>query len=349
MDKKRRFLIIRFSSFGDIVQCMGTLVSLKQAYPQSEVHWVARRDYASLLSMDQRIDKVWPYDRETGPKGLILLAKRLRDEGFDDVYDAHNNVRSHIVRWAFFLWGGRGKGYRLVVRRKERLKRFFLFYFRVNLFPRPYRGIKSYLHPLKAWGIQEKGPEGKWAFPPKTLQKVQDEVFSRLSSQRPSVVIIPSAAWKMKRWPVAHWRELIGRLEDYQFIVLAGPQDDFCKKLALLDRERVFNFAGKLSLIESCAVLAKSSFFVSADTGFLHVGDLLGISGLALMGPTAFGHPMGPHIQTLDVPLGCRPCTKDGQGRCVQRTYQKCMVDITPKRVAAEILKATPKKRQPQL
>ena len=31
--------------------------------------------------------------------------------------------------------------------------------------------------------------------------------------------------------------------------------------------------------------------------------------------------------------MECRPCTKDGRGKCSQSVYQKCMVEISPQRV----------------
>jgi heptosyltransferase-2 len=95
--------------------------------------------------------------------------------------------------------------------------------------------------------------------------------------------------------------------------------------------------AGKLSLMESMGIVKKSNLVISADTGIIHVADLIGTPGISLIGPTAFGFPTGAHIKTLEVDLPCRPCTKDGRGNCSQKVYQKCMVDITPEMVVKNI------------
>ena len=47
----------------------------------------------------------------------------------------------------------------------------------------------------------------------------------------------------------------------------------------------------------------------------------------------------GKQAEVIEVDLPCRPCTKDGHGKCKQSTWQKCMVDILPKRVVDTALR----------
>jgi len=101
--------------------------------------------------------------------------------------------------------------------------------------------------------------------------------------------------------------------------------------------QRVLDFVDKCSLIESCYILSESKYFVSADTGLLHIGDGLNVPGVCLMGPTAFGYPASKNVEVLEVELACRPCSKDGRGKCSQDTYKKCMVEIRPVTVFGKI------------
>ena len=140
----------------------------------------------------------------------------------------------------------------------------------------------------------------------------------------------------MKRWPLEHWKTLITIMPNARFIVLGGKEDLFCQELTDIDPVRVLNLAGKLSLIESCKLVQISELVISADTGLLHVADVLGVKGISLMGPTAFGFTISSLIKTLEVDLPCRPCSKDGSGSCSQKTYQLCMVNINPAMVANE-------------
>ena len=138
----------------------------------------------------------------------------------------------------------------------------------------------------------------------------------------------------MKRWPVSHWKELIKRLDGFKIMLLGGASDSFCDELATVDPARVTNTAGKLSLVESCQLISRARLVIAADTGLIHVADILGVPGIMLMGPTAFGFPSGESIKVMETVLDCRPCTKDGRGRCSQNVWQKCMVDIAPEQVA---------------
>ena len=82
-----KFLIIRFSSIGDIIQCMNVVNGIKNHFPDAEIHWIARKDMGSFLNMDKRIDRVWGFDKKTGFKGLLQMARQLKAEKFDYIYD----------------------------------------------------------------------------------------------------------------------------------------------------------------------------------------------------------------------------------------------------------------------
>jgi heptosyltransferase-2 len=151
------------------------------------------------------------------------------------------------------------------------------------------------------------------------------------------IALAPSAAWKMKRWPLSYWKKVIEFCPDKKFIVLGGPEDHFCQELEDLAPERVRNLAGKLNLIESCFAVSRSDMLISADTGLLHVADHMGKNTIALIGPTAFGHPSGPWVKVLETNLNCRPCTKDGRGHCKNKVYQSCLIQITPELVCQNI------------
>ena len=330
-----KFLIIRFSSIGDIIQCMDVVNGIKNHFPDAEIHWIARKDMSSFLAMDKRIDRIWAFDKKEGLKGLLKMAELLKQEHFDYIYDAHSNIRSNILK--FKLRSLFGKRPAIVLRRKERKKRFLLFTLGINRFPWPFRGRISYRKPLAQWGITDfSSTYEEWHFPEKFASTFTGTITPR------TITLVPSANWIKKRWPVKHWQMLVQLLAEYDFILLAGPADSFCKEIEDAAPERVRNLAGQTSLLESCYLVAHSRLVISADTGFLHAADLFNVPALALMGPTAFGFPTGENSTVLEIPLPCRPCTKDGSGKCKLPCYQKCMTDITPQWVASEARKHFP-------
>lgn len=326
-----KFLIIRFSSIGDIIQCMGVISGIKNHFPQAEIHWIARKDMSSFLAMDKRIHRIWAFDKKEGLSGLLKMADQLKKENFDYIYDAHSNIRSNVLKIKLLsFWKSRPAS---VLRSKERLKRFLLFRWGINKFPWPFRGMVSYQKPLQKWGITDFYSDyHDWYFPREFSTRLSPYIDSR------TITLVPSANWVKKRWPVGHWIDLVRLLPHYRFIILAGPADTFCEAIREAAPDRVTNLAGKTSLLESCYLVNRSQLVVSADTGFMHAADLFGIKTLALMGPTAFGFPSGKQAEILEVDLPCRPCTKDGSGKCKRAVFQQCMTDITPQRVARHIL-----------
>ncbi|MCK5072532.1 MAG: glycosyltransferase family 9 protein [Bacteriovoracaceae bacterium] len=342
MKIKKKILIIRFSSFGDIVQSMSALEVLKRKFPESEIHWVVRSDLASIVNLHPLIDRIWSFDRMDGIKGVIKLAFILKGIGFDYVYDAHASIRSGIIMNVLCPFWKRifSDCDNVIIRHKNRLKRLLLFYLHRNFFPRPFRGMHSYMSPLEKWGGRPVPNKSfsEWRFAGETMRKIEEQIPECFGREN-IITLVPSAAWDMKKWPLPYWKRLVSLLPEFNFLVLGGPNDLDLGEIEAVDEGRVKNLAGKLTLSESCAVISRSSFLISGDTGLLHVADFLKISGLALIGPTAFGYTSGETISTIEIELPCKPCTKDGSGSCSQSVYQKCMVDISPEHVAEKVMR----------
>jgi lipopolysaccharide heptosyltransferase II len=334
MSPREKFLIIRFSSFGDVTQSLSIPSAILAKYPQAEVHWITRKDMAPLLRHHPAIHRVWEFDRKEGLQGLWKLLSVMSTVGFTHIYDAHNNLRSRLVsfRLSFF------NSSKFLRRSQKRWKRFLLFRFRKNTYEMPRSGQRDLLESLTAWGI------------PKTLPPVPqlflnaEEVQSAKSllgvfAAKPFIALAPSAAYFLKRWPVSHFQELIRLLPEMNFVLLGGPEDDFLAEIAATAPERVLNLAGRSSLLESSAVIQRAHVLVSNDTGLLHVGEQLGKPTIALMGPAPFGFPSRPSTTILELDLPCRPCSKHGQGPCVNPNFHQCLKEISPLQVREEVRK----------
>ncbi len=327
-----KILIIRLSSIGDIIQCMGIIGGLRHRFPDAQIHWITRSDMVDTLSIDKRIDKIWSFDKREGLAGLLRLCGCLKREGFDYIYDAHNNIRSAIIKGVLRPCPFHRPG--LVVRSKDRFKRFLLFKFGINRFDWPFIGVDSFRKPLSKWGVEEFPDDfNDYRFAEKITSKFEGFITEKC------VTLIPSANWKMKRWPVERWQELIRELPDCNFVILGGPTDYFCEQIAVAAPQRVRNMAGKCSIMESSYIVAKSNVVVSGDTGFMHSADLFRTPTVALIGPTAFGFPARESTEVVALDMKCRPCTKDGRGACKDSLYQRCMADITAKVVAQKVAK----------
>ncbi len=334
-----RLLLIRFSSFGDIVQAQPAAQAFRSAFSNSVIHWLVRRDFRGLIEFNRNIDQIIAFDRKEGFLNLLHLSWRLGGEPYTHIYDAHNNVRSTIVMLVILmrrLINVSEMPWPSVTRRsKDRIRRLLFFKLKVrSALQMPFRGVESFLRPMKKWSLSMAVPTAPQFF---ISNEESAKILQIVDNYRPDIALVPSAAWEMKRWPVANWQKLIELLPDYSFALLGGPEDSFCNDLAAIAPGRVRNFAGQLSLQGSSALLQLSRIVVSGDTGLLHVADQLGKPTLALIGPTAFGYPAQATSETLEVSMPCKPCSKDGRGTCSNPIYQKCMLAITPELVAERV------------
>lgn len=336
----RKVLIIRFSSFGDIIQSLSAVNCLKEEGDDFQIHFLTKSEFASVVGVHPDIDIVWKYDKSSGILGLWSLARQLVRQHYDLYYDAHATMRTFLLRLMIRLltpptylnW---------LKRSKNRWKRFL--FFKLNkreVFELPFRGALSYVTPLQERLKIESFEFDRyvaWSFTKQMEAELFYRFLEKILPEQHFITIAPSAAWEMKRWPVEFWKQLVEKLPTFQFLILGGPQDHFCQEIAEVAPLRVINTAGQASLLESCCLVYLSEFVISADTGILHVADLFQVDGLALIGPTAFGHPSGSSMKVLETSHSCQPCTKDGRGKCSQSIYQRCMVEITPEWVVSEV------------
>jgi len=226
-------------------------------------------------------------------------------------------------------------GSTLLRRSIYRWRRFLLFRFRINLFPKPFSGQFALLEPLQEWGLKPQAPSVPQLF---LNPAVVSTIRERLGEGY--VALAPSAAFPLKRWQLGYWADLIRLMPETRFVLLGGPEDSFLQDLIKAAPQRVVNLAGQLSLEESAAVVASARALVANDTGLMHVAEQIGIPCLALMGPAPFGFPSRNLTRIFEIELGCRPCSKHGQGPCVNPEFQKCLRDIPASDVAAGLRKA---------
>lgn len=328
-----KVLLIRFSSFGDVLQTLSVPSRLKDLGPkgQVQVHWITRKDFVDLTATHPDVEKVWALDRKKGLTGLLQLARVLSLENFTHIYDAHNNLRSRLLsfllRWFLPFLKGQFSRPKLLRKSQRRWKRFLLFKFRINVFEKPFSGQRDLLEPLEKWGLSKVAPPAPQLFLPKT------DVFSKvpwLIENPRFVALAPSAAHRLKRWPLEYWKSLVQSLPHTFFVCLGGPEDHFTAEIAEISPHRIFNLAGKLSLTESAQMVSLSQVLVTNDTGLLHVAEQLGKPAIALMGPAPFGFPSRPSTLVLERKLTCRPCSKHGQGPCSNPIFHECMRSIMP-------------------
>jgi ADP-heptose:LPS heptosyltransferase len=334
MSRPAKVLLIRFSSFGDILATGSVVASLAQKFPGAEVHWLTREDFAQAASLVPGLHKLWHLPsarRQTGFKARLHqlgqiwdLCQNLRQQQFTHIYDAHNTLRSNLISW-----GVRSLRTHFLQKSQYRFRRLLLFKFHKNIYPKPFTLQRALLEPLAPWGISKEPPAAPVLKISPLLKATVRQKLRFPDPEKPLVVLAASASFALKRWPLPSWKALILKRTDLNFALMGGPEDLFLRELSMAATDRCLNLAGQLDYSESCAVVDLAKAVVSNDTGIMHAAEQLAKPCVALLGPAPFGIPCRPLTLVLEKNLACRPCSKHGQGPCVNPEFQKCMVDIS--------------------
>ncbi|MFY7849174.1 MAG: glycosyltransferase family 9 protein, partial [Bacteroidia bacterium] len=84
-----KFLLLRYSSIGDIVLTTPVLRCLRKQYPDAEIAFATKAKFATLLEPNPHCDKVFGL---TGDQPEHI--RQLKEYDPDRVIDLHHNLRT---------------------------------------------------------------------------------------------------------------------------------------------------------------------------------------------------------------------------------------------------------------
>ena len=311
-----KFLLIRFSSIGDIILTTPVIRCLKKQVPDAEVHMVTRYAFRTILESNPYIDKLHILKDD-----LQHTIEELKNENFDYVIDLHHNLRSLKVK--------RALGVKSFSFNKLNIEKWIYTSFKVNTLP-PVHIVDRSLATLKSFGVKNDG-EGLDYF-----ISAKDEIKDSdlpLPHQVAFVGIVIGAALATKKLPLQKLQELC-RLIDFPIVLLGGPEDkEAGDTIATTDPEKIYNACGLFSLNESAAIVRKAKLIITHDTGLMHIAAAFKKPIISIWGNTVPAFGMGPYYGKYQVShykfevngLSCRPCSKIGYKKC-PRSHFKCML-----------------------
>jgi heptosyltransferase III len=314
-------LIYRIGQLGD------TLVALPAIQAIADMHRGARRvlltdrhktaaNYVSawdVLKATGWIDEVEFYD----PSGLrahenlgqvVSLAKRLRAYHFSTVYN-------------------------LAMRTSPRTATRDRMFFRVVTGAREYRAIDPIAYPPPAQlagALPRMVPEWKRvldAVAPGRDQTgyripVSDAARRDLASRqfdapfpRAGIVVAPGSKMPAKCWPeerfVALGRLLLARCPGVRLYVVGGTDDKALGDRLCAAWEGGENWAGRLSIYGTAALMEQCSLFVGNDTGTMHLAAMVGLPCVGLFSARDYPglwEPYGEGHAILRKEISCAGC-----------------------------------------
>lgn len=319
-----KILIIRLSSFGDIVLSFPLINALKNLYPDCRIDFIAKKQYAPLLELMPEIDNIIEFD-----ENISGLKKRIRNEIYDYIYDLQKNINSLRLTGLF--------GKNVSRYKKENLKKYILVVTKINLFNKVIPVFQKYMN------VSGLIPETKKKFTTSGLTFESNRVV-----KEKYYVVAPSSKHFTKTFPQESYCEIINNIgkfvemqntgknldyEDHKAVLIGDSGENDMRICADIENKskNAINLCGKLNLSQLANLIFYSDFVICNDSGIMHLSESLGKKVFAFFGSSVreFGfYPQAASSQVFENnDLNCRPCSHIGRESCPKGHF-KCMNNI---------------------
>ena len=150
---------------------------------------------------------------------------------------------------------------------------------------------------------------------------------------KPYICMAPASVWYTKQLPESKWIELIQKHSGTQIYILGGPGDKELgnRIIAQVPEAEIDNLSGKLTLLQSAALMKNAERNFVNDSGPLHLASAMNAKVTAFFCSTVPEFGFGPLSEDSEIKqvsnLECRPCGLHGHKECPQGHF-KCGKEI---------------------
>ncbi len=308
----RKILIRAVNWVGDAVMTTPAICAVRESFPEAEITLLANPLVAQLFSPHTAVDRVMTFDRNgrhRGIAGRFRLARDLRRQGFDLAILLPNSFDSALTP---FLAGipirlgksSEGRGFMLTGRCTPPASN-------------PARHeVVYYLDLLRCFGIS-----GSQAAPRLTVTPAEEQAAADLLAahgiQAGDVLlgINPGAAYgSAKRWYPDRFADVARRLstEWRARVVLFGGfgETDIAAGIERHLAGDCLNLAGKTGLRSLMALIKRCDFFITNDSGPMHIAAAFNVPLAAVFGSTdhTTTSPYTDRAVIIRKETDCAPC-----------------------------------------
>lgn len=320
MNDTIKFLIIRFSSIGDIVLTTPVIRCLKEQVENAEVHYLTKPQFSSVLKNNPYIDKLHILKED-----LNSTISDLKNEDFNYIIDLHHNLRTLRIKQKLnkiaFSFD------------KLNIKKWLIVNFKINKLPNIHI-VDRYLKTLELFDVNN-DDKGLDYFIDES-EKVNIKEFPKKFHDG-YVALVIGAKHETKKLPENKLLELVGKIKR-PIILLGGNEDYENGEILTKDNSNIFNTCGQYSINQSASLIEQSDIVISHDTGLMHIASAYKKKTISIWGNTIPEFGMHPYLPSnfknkgnywiFEVDgLGCRPCSKIGYKKCPKKHF-KCMQNI---------------------
>ncbi len=317
-----KFLIVRFSSIGDIVLTTPVIRCLKQQLEGAEVHFLTKKKYTPVIKANPHIDQIHEFE------SFVKTKRRLKQLGLHYIIDLHNNLRSALVKSLLPAIPFSFK--------KLNIEKWLLVNFGKDRLPAVHI-VDRYIDTLKLFDVVNDN-KGLDHFIP-----TQDEI--NIKDLAPPfhngyLVFAIGANHATKRLPPEKIADICRKIK--LPVILAGGKDDAAAAEVISKGcgNLVMNACGKYNINQSASVIRQARMVLSHDTGLMHIAAAFKKKIISIWGNTIPRFGMSPYMAhpgsvVFEIEgLNCRPCSKLGFSKCPKKHF-RCMEDQDSNKIAA--------------
>jgi lipopolysaccharide heptosyltransferase II len=331
----KRILLSRMKFIGDVVLTTPVIRSVRNAFPDAYIAYMAEAQAASLLEQNPCLNEVIPFDfaRPTWREQLRVAAL-LRRRRFDLAIDLFGNPRSALLTYlsgAHTRVGldrpGRGRLYTVRVRDEAGFK----------------TAINFHMQFLRAIGIPQTSARTEIFLTEDERVLARHLLADAVQGTGPVVGLHPGATWPAKRWLPERFADVAQKVRQRlgaQVIFTAGPNDhDVIQLVQQSTKTKIPVFTG-LPLRQLAALLSQCSAYVANDSGPMHMAVAVGTPTIGIFGPGEeniwFPYPQAEGNIPLRHEVSCHPCHLDFCNRG-EAEFMQCMTGLSSESVVTAV------------
>jgi ADP-heptose:LPS heptosyltransferase len=311
-----KFLILRFSSIGDIVLTTPVIRCLKKQHPNAEIHFVVKKKFKSVVEHNPYIDRLHLLDGN-----LQELVEVFRKERFDYIIDLHKTLRSYLLRFKLMK--------PTLSFRKLSVEKFIMNRFHIDVLPRDIHIVERNLKSVESLGIKNDHQPVDYFL---TEQEIIPVTQLPAAHQKGYIAFVIGGQHFTKRLPTEKIISICKKM-NVPVVLLGGPEDASAAKVIEQQcGENVYNACGKYSLNQSVSLLKTARSVIAHDTGLMHISGAFNKPIVSVWGGTSASHfGVWPYLNQQNViaevaDLPCHPCSNFGLAQCPEKHF-KCMKD----------------------
>ncbi len=317
----KKFLVIQTASIGDVILSTAIGEKLFQHYPNAQIDYLVKKGMERLFDGNPWVNEIFVWDKK--PKKYENMARiifQLREEK----YDAVINLQRFTSSGLFTVFSGAKQSFGF---RKNPLSLFF---------------SKAFPHQFKEnWHETDRNQQliasltDAIKINPKLYPTMKDFALMSQYKTQKYITITPASLWFTKQYPIEKWLDFIEKLNPEMAIYLLGSKAD--KEMGDLlikqsTKNRLLNLAGKLSFMESAALMRDAAMNYVNDSAAQHIASAVNGKITVIFCSTVPRFGFGPlsedsFIIETQEKLSCRPCGLHGHKHCPENHF-KCASTI---------------------